>query len=153
MRPHNYHILSYIKKFLMMLTFPFFYHFSFLQISILIVLQAGELVRIAVSKPYLQRWRNISKLLLESVLLLLFVLILFIELLIVLITNQGINVNLTWAHLYFSIGWVCFGLIFAFNIGYFLIFVFNWYKNCTSTNRQILEESRRVYYMSLYNSY
>lgn len=110
-------------------------------------------MRISISRPYLQRWRNIAKIFLEALLLLLFVLILFIELLVVFITNQSVNVNLTWAHLYFVIGWIGFALVFVFNFGYFLIFTLNWYKNCTSSNREILEESRRVYYLSLYNSY
>lgn len=39
LRPHNYHIQSYIKKFLMMLSFPLFYNFGFAQIIVLMVVQ------------------------------------------------------------------------------------------------------------------
>lgn len=38
-RPHNYHILSYIKKFMMMLTFPIFYQFGYAQIIVLLIIQ------------------------------------------------------------------------------------------------------------------
>ena len=137
-RPHNYHILSYVKKFFMMLAFPLFYDYTYAQIIALICIQILEIIRISISKPYIAKWRNIYKIVLECILLTLFCLIFFIQLLIMLITNQGVNVDLTWANLYFTIGWVCFTLVFAFNFGYFIIFFINWYKNCTKTNQQIL---------------
>lgn len=64
--------MSYVKKLLMMLTFPIFYYSGQAQIICLVILQVGEVVRFCLTWPFSKKWRNIYRLLLEIVLLLIF---------------------------------------------------------------------------------
>lgn len=72
LKPYNYHTMSYVKKLLMMLTFPIFYYSGQAQIICLVILQVGEVVRFCLTWPFSKKWRNIYRLLLEIVLLLIF---------------------------------------------------------------------------------
>lgn len=63
-RPHNYHIQSYVKKFLMMLTFPLFYDYGYAQVIVLMVIQSFEIARFCFVWPYNTKWRNIYRLVL-----------------------------------------------------------------------------------------
>ena len=71
-RPHNYHIQSYIKKFLMMIAFPLFFYHGYAQIAVLIVVQAFEILRFVITWPYNTKWRNVYRLVLEAILLTIF---------------------------------------------------------------------------------
>ena len=75
LRPHNYHVLSYIKKVLMMITFPLFFRYPYAQIIVLIFLQTIEIIRLGITRPYTSQLRNISKIVLELVLLSILVII------------------------------------------------------------------------------
>lgn len=72
LKPYNYHTMSYVKKLLMMLTFPIFYYSGQAQIICLVVIQVGEVVRFCITWPFSKKWRNVYRLLLEIVLLLIF---------------------------------------------------------------------------------
>ena len=147
-RPHNYHILSYTKKFLMMLTFPLFFNYVYAQVIVLIVIQGLEIIRFIFTWPYASKWRNVARLFLESVLEGVFVLVLFIELIIVYLTESK-TTNSVYASLFFAVGWIAFALIYIYNIGFLLLFCVNWFQNCNYSNRQILEKSRKNYYFNL----
>ncbi len=51
-RPYNYHIMSYYKKFLMMIALPIFYSTKYAQVSMLIIIQAMEIARFLAIWPY-----------------------------------------------------------------------------------------------------
>lgn len=87
LRPHNYHILSYIKKFMMMLSFPIFYKFGFAQVVALVTIQFVEILRFIFTWPYIQKWRNVFRLTLEVILFAVFAFILFIEIIVINITK------------------------------------------------------------------
>lgn len=72
-RPYNYHILSYYKKYLMIIAMPLFYQTGHAQMAVLIVLQALEIVRFCLTRPFTSRSRNIIRLILELVLLMFFI--------------------------------------------------------------------------------
>ncbi len=61
-RPYNYHIMSYYKKFLMMITLPIFYSTKYAQVSILIIIQTMEIVRFLIIWPFHQKARNYIRL-------------------------------------------------------------------------------------------
>ena len=63
-RTYNYHLLSYYKKFLMIVSLPIFYDYQMTQIGVLIALQVMETVRFCLTWPYISRRRNIYKLVL-----------------------------------------------------------------------------------------
>ena len=75
-RPYNYHILSFYKKFLMMVSLPLFHEHIYAQISVLIILQVMEIVRFCLTMPFTSKLKNLFRLSMEIVLLLIFVLIL-----------------------------------------------------------------------------
>jgi len=80
-RPYNYHLLSYYKKFCMMVALPVFYDSKNWQISVLIVIQAMEIARFIATKPYHALWRNVYRFILEVVIFAFFFAILACELL------------------------------------------------------------------------
>lgn len=60
-RPYNYHLLSYYKKFCMIVSLPIFYDSKHWQAAILILLQLLEITRFLVTKPYYTFWRNVYR--------------------------------------------------------------------------------------------
>lgn len=89
------------------------------------------------------------RLVLESVLLGIFAMILFIQLIVVRLTSGNTEQAETYASLFFAIGWIAFALVYIFNIGFLVLFCLNWFQNCNYTNREILESSRKNYYFNL----
>lgn len=57
-QPQCYHIVSYVKKLLMMLVFPFFYDSGQAVLGLLVCIQLLEIVRFCVTWPFAKRWRN-----------------------------------------------------------------------------------------------
>jgi hypothetical protein len=72
-RPYNYHLLSYYKKFLMIVSVPMFYGYPAPSMAVLTVLQLVEMARLCATWPYVSRCRNLYKLALEFILLLFFI--------------------------------------------------------------------------------
>lgn len=135
-----------------MLSFPLFYRFGFAQIIVLMVLQGFEILRFLITWPYNSKWRNIYRLVLESVLMTIFAMVLFIQLIVARLTSGNIEQAETYASMFFVIGWVAFVLVYIFNLGFFALFCMNWFQNCNYTNREILESSRQNYYFNLLKS-
>lgn len=79
-QPQCYHIVSYIKKLLMMLTFPLFYEQGNIVLGVLTAIQLLEIVRFCVTWPFAKRWRNWLRFALELVLLSVFLIVLAIQL-------------------------------------------------------------------------
>jgi len=61
-RTYNYHLLSFYKKFLMIVSLPIFYDYPTTLIGVLIALQIMEMVRFCVTWPYANRKRNFFRL-------------------------------------------------------------------------------------------
>lgn len=75
-RPYNYHILSYYKKLMMIVSLPLFYDTLHAQAAVLIFLEVLEIMRLVFTWPFTKRWRNVVRLLLECCLLLFFICVL-----------------------------------------------------------------------------
>lgn len=75
-RPYNYHILSFYKKFMMMICLPIFHEQPYTQTICLVLLQLAEILRFYFTWPFASRLRNIFRLFLELTLLTIFVLVL-----------------------------------------------------------------------------
>ena len=47
---------------------------------------------------------------------------------------------------FYELGWVGFAVIFLYNIGFIVLMVIDVVVGCKYSNRELMEESRRVYY-------
>lgn len=78
-QPQCYHVVSYVKKLLMMLAFPFFYETGDIVLGVLIGIQLLEIARFCLTWPFAKRWRNWLRLVLELTLLAVFIVVLVIQ--------------------------------------------------------------------------
>lgn len=51
-----------------------------------------------------------------------------------------------YVKIYYNFGWVGFCLVFAFNIGFLILFFIDVAMGFKYTSRELMDESRRVYY-------
>ena len=61
LRPYNFHILSYYKKFVMMISLPLFYSVTYAQMGILAFIQLLEMFRVWKTWPFLSFKRNVIR--------------------------------------------------------------------------------------------
>ena len=149
-RPYNYTTVGYVKKFAMMMAFTSFYYESFAQPIALCIIQIGEIVRFCLTWPYAAKWRNIVRLVLEIILLAIFALIYFIQLI---VYNLIRGADPVWATWFFMFGWIALGLVFIYNIGFIVLACINLWQQCKYTNRELMDENRRNYYFQKLNDY
>jgi hypothetical protein len=62
LRPYNYHLLAYYKKFLMILSVPMFLPYPTFLNGVLLGLQLLETIRFCLSWPFVSTCRNIYRL-------------------------------------------------------------------------------------------
>lgn len=149
-RPYNYHTLSYVKKFAMMMAFTAFYYETFAQPIALVVIQVGEIVRFCLTWPFNAKWRNVYRLTLELILLTIFALVYFIELI---VYNLIRGTDQVWATWFFMFGWITLGLVIAYNLGFLVLGCINLVQILKKTNRELMDESRRDYYFKKLSDY
>ena len=58
-----------------------------------------------------------------------------------------------YVRMYYDIGWVGFASVFAFNIGFIILMIIDLVRSFKYTNRELMEESRRIYYYSKISAY
>lgn len=124
-RPHNYTTVGYVKKFAMMMAFTCFFYESNAQPIVLSIIQIGEIVRFCLTWPFATKWRNIYRLVLEIVLLAIFALFYFIELVVYYLIRSTDPVWATWFYMF---GWITLGLVFAYNIGFAVLACINLWQ-------------------------
>lgn len=71
-RPYNYHIVSFYKKYLMVICVVLFYEYPIYAAGFLIALEIFEIVRFVLTWPFASRKRNIIRLILEVIILVFF---------------------------------------------------------------------------------
>jgi hypothetical protein len=152
-RPYNYHIMSYYKKFLMMVALPIFYSTKGAQVTILIAIQLMEIVRFLVIWPFHSKIRNYIRLALELCLLLFFACILIQGLKLPDIMSGDQILVAPAVNIYYNIGWVGFAMAFAFNIGHIAISVYDTALGCRKSNRDLMDEARKYFYMEKLKQY
>jgi hypothetical protein len=117
-----------------------------MQAWVLVLLQILEIVRFIMTKPYYKRWRNIYRFTLELLLLFFFVVVLAESYIIEeIVINDPATLEF-YVKIYYNLGWVGFCLVFAFNIGFLILFFIDAAIGFKYTNRELMDESRRVYY-------
>jgi len=152
-RPYNFHLLSYYRKFCIIICLPIFYENKHCQAVILIVIQLMEIARLLATQPYFARWRNIYRLVLELILLVFFVTVLVESFIIDAITQNNSATLLSAVSSFYRLGWVGFALVFGFNIGYLVLLFIDIVQGFRHTNREMMDEARRIYYYDKINSY
>jgi hypothetical protein len=55
--------------------------------------------------------------------------------------------------MFYRFGWVSFGMVFLFNIGFIILYIFDFVRGCRMTNQQMMDEARKVYYYDKLKAY
>jgi hypothetical protein len=55
--------------------------------------------------------------------------------------------------IFYKIGWVGFAFVFIFNIGHLIIFLYDIIVGCRKSNRDLMDESRKSFYMTKLAAY
>lgn len=122
-----------------MIALPIFYSTKYAQVSILILIQAMEIIRFLVIWPFHKKIRNYIRLGLELCLLLFFVSILIQALNLPDIMSGDQMLIPHAVNIYYAIGWVGFVMCFIFNIGHIAIWVYDAVLGCRKTNRDLMD--------------
>lgn len=152
-RPYNYHILSYYKKFCMIISLPLFYDSKNWQAGILVILQGLELTRFLLTKPYYATWRNVFRFCLELALLLFFMVVFILGFILDEIIKNDPNTLEKYIKVYYNLGWLGFALVWTFNLGFIVLMIVDIAQGCKKNNRQLMDEARRVYYYNKITEY
>lgn len=152
-RPYNYHIMSYYKKFLMMVALPIFYSTKGAQVTILIAIQLMEITRFLVIWPFHSKTRNYIRLALELCLFLFFTSILIQALKLPDIMSGDQILIVPAVNIYYAIGWLGFTMAFVFNIAHIAILVYDTVLGCRKSNRELMDEARKFFYMEKLKQY
>lgn len=134
----------------MMLTFAIFYTDGDFQVMVLSFLQVGEIVRFCLTWPFAKLWRNVYRLVLEIVLLSVFAVVFAIQK--IALNIYGNTPTNEMVRLYFNMGWIGFGLVLIFNVGFLILMFIDMAIGCKYTNKEMIEENRRAYYFKKLHS-
>ena len=137
----------------MIISLPLFYSSPQWEACILIVLQLLELIRFCITKPYYARWRNLFRFCLEMLALIMFVVVFantFILEQIILNDPNTVNMYIT---VFYNLGWLGFVSVWVFNIGFIVLCIIDVCLGFRKTNRDMMDEARRVYYYDKINDY
>ena len=55
--------------------------------------------------------------------------------------------------MFYRFGWVGFGMVFLFNCGFVVLYIIDLYRGCKMSNREMMDEARRVYYYNKLKQY
>jgi hypothetical protein len=56
-------------------------------------------------------------------------------------------------NLFYSVGWAGFVLVFVFNVGHLIILIRDIAMGCRTTNKEYMDESRKMFYMQKLTTY
>jgi hypothetical protein len=130
-----------------MIALPIFYFKAHAQIIALIFIQILEICRFLIIWPFRSNVRNFIRLGLELCLLGFFVSVVIQGFMVDEIMKND-NATLSNAiNLYYSVGWAGFVLVFVFNIAHLIILIRDIVIGCRTSNKEYMDESRKVFYM------
>lgn len=55
--------------------------------------------------------------------------------------------------MFYRFGWVGFAMVFFFNCGFIVLAIYDTYRGCKMTNRQMMDEARKIYYYNKLKSF
>lgn len=130
----------------MFISLPLFMGVPYAQASVLVILQLLDIVRVILIRPFHKTWRNIYKIILQSLLCVLFICQLaHSSLLEEIVANNPDTIGTAITHFY-RVGWVGFAAVFAYNCLYIVLFVIDFAIGCKYTNIELMTQIRKQYY-------
>lgn len=117
------------------------------------MIQLMEMIRFIVIWPFHSKVRNFIRLGLEICLLTFFVTILIQAMNLPHIISGDPALIESAVEIFYKIGWVGFGMVFTFNIVHIIIWSYDWVQGCRKTNRELMDEARKLYYMRRLQTY
>ena len=55
--------------------------------------------------------------------------------------------------IFYKVGWAGFGMVFVFNIGHIIVWIYDCALGCRKSNRELMDEARKFYYMDRLKAY
>lgn len=123
----------------MIVSLPIFYDLKHFQPMILMLLQIMEIIRFLITKPYYAMWRNIYRLALELIMLAFFTCIFINTYLIEEIVLNNPDTLEANVRMYYNVGWAGFFFVFAFNIGFLVLWGIDVARGFKYSNRELME--------------
>ena len=152
--PYQFHVLSYYKKTLMLLTVCIFYPYPTVQIATLISLQLLEIIRFIIVRPYNSTLRNVARGFLEVALLILFSLVLGQLLIInVIQTSTDMGINSSMGVLWIRMGWVSLSFLWIYCLGHLVIWTVNLGYGIKYTNLELMNTNMKAFYYGKIENY
>lgn len=146
-QPYNYHVLSYYKKAMMLLSICLFYDFPLVQISILIFLQSLEIIRFLLTIPYSSKIRNFIQISLEILLLITFILILIsLTMINTILASTDLDLNFSLGDSWIKLGWAMVSLLWFYCLVHFVIDVIGLFYKYKYTNQELYWRNTKKYY-------
>ena len=136
-----------------MIALPIFYSAKNAQVTVLIIIQIMEIVRFLIIWPFHEKVRNYIRLALELCLLIFFGSIIIQALKLPDIMSGDQLLIAPAVEIYYAIGWVGFAMVFVFNIGHILIMIYDAFLGCRKSNRDLMDEARKFFYMDKLKQY
>lgn len=59
----------------------------------------------------------------------------------------------TAVDIFYKIGWLGFATCWTFNLGHIIIYIYDTVIGCRRTNREMMDEARKLYYMEKLQTY
>jgi hypothetical protein len=138
---------------MMVICLPLFYSVNYGQMTVLMLLQVFEILRVWVVWPFVSRRRNWIRLSLDFSLAMFFLMNLIQNTLLNTIMNGDINEMGSTITKFYGMGWAGFFLCFYFNITYIVIGVYDFCAGLRLSNREKMDAARRKYYHDKISEY
>jgi hypothetical protein len=153
LRPYNFHILSYYKKFVMMVSLPLFYNTEYAQMSILFTIQFMEIVRVWNVWPFQSKRRNWLRFSLEFALLFFFLVNLIQITLLKEIMTSSASALGSVIVIFYGLGWAGVAACFYFNFAYIITGIYDFCVGIKVSNRAKMDYARKSYYYNKIKDY
>ena len=132
---------------MMIFALPIFHELPYTQATCLITLQVLEIIRFIVTWPFHSKFRNLYRIFLEVILLLIFIIVMVTQhLSALLMKNDPNNIEdvVKWFNL---LGWLGLILVLIFNFSVFIITFIDMIRLCTKGDSVVqMDEIRKEYY-------
>jgi hypothetical protein len=134
--PQFYHLVSPIKKVMMMLAFSLFAEYYSWQLGVVCALQLLEFVRLALIRPYLSPWRNLLRGTIDGLMAAQFAGLIWLGYMSEDLTEDNFD-------LFNSVGWALLAINYAFNLYFLGSTIYSLVEKCRGEHRLIVESRQR----------
>ncbi len=134
--PQFYHLVSPIKKVMMMLAFSLFAEYYGWQLGVVCGLQLLEFIRLALIRPYLSPWRNLLRGTVDGLMAAQFGGLIWLAYMSEDLSDQNID-------LFNGLGWALLAINYTFNLYFLLNTVYSLVEKCRGEHGLIVECRQR----------